>query len=94
MSFQPYGCGICGARFIQNTLLNQHRRAQGHFEAESLEPKLPANSVNNVHRYANKLKRQLDVEQLNESLHESGGDPSILHANVTNETIVHTHSNL
>lgn len=50
---RPFPCGICGARFMQNTFLNQHRRAQGHYEEESLEPKLPPNSVNNVNRFCN-----------------------------------------
>lgn len=30
---KPYTC-TCGARFIQNSLLKQHRRSQGHFEEE------------------------------------------------------------
>lgn len=55
---RPYVCGICGARFIQNSLLTAHRRAQSHFEEEPSEPKLPPNSVNNVNRYCNKQYRQ------------------------------------
>lgn len=47
---KPYVCGVCGERFLTNSLLRQHRKAQAHFEEATQERQLPVNSVNNPHR--------------------------------------------